>query len=237
MSTRKSTTSDTTSESGSNKKQKACHAYHDGESPAATNPDDDNDKNEEEEEEEEEDSTTTIKRLKLENNELKKQARKKEEEEERKQRNKQSFKCCIHINESGFTKLQPNDRNTDEPSRYNAYSDECEVFGNEGPMPVHFSQGSNHYLEWQCGCRDFCNGEQGGFDFFTLLCSECEEEKLHPTPTCGSFAGDGSGCGRKESDCGAFAENGENEGYCQKCIKEEEKRELQWSVEHPVTKA
>ena len=178
--------------------------------------DDDNDKDDESDEadDEEEDSATTIKRVKLENNELKKevkeQARQKEEEEERKQRNKQSFKCCVHINESGFTKLQPNDRNTDEPSRYNAYSDECKGFGNEGPRPVHFSQGSYHYLEWQCGCRNCWEHELSG-DFFTLLCSECEEEKLHPTPTCGSFAGEG--CGRKESDCGEL-----RGGMCGACI-------------------
>jgi len=153
------------------------------------------------------DDEEEVKRLKVENDQLKDQLKQTKEqlqkyvdEEEAKEKYKTKYNCCKHLDATLVTTLVPNDCNAENPSQYNAYSDDC---GQEPPTPVVYSQGCHHYLEWQCGCGSCW---ETGTDFFTLLCEDCEKEKLNPTPTCES-------CGEKQSECGEL-----RGGMCGACI-------------------
>ena len=160
------------------------------------------------------DNEEEVKRLKVENDQLKDQLKQTKEqlqkyvdEEEAKEKYKTKYNCCKHLDATLVTTLVPNDCNAENPSQYNAYSDSCGQgqFRSKDwkPTPVVYSQGCEHYLEWQCGCG---NCWETGEDFFTLLCEDCEEEKLNPKPTCDS-------CGEKQSECGEL-----REGMCGACI-------------------
>ena len=132
-----------------------------------------------------EDQATTIKRLKMENNSLKEKLKGYSDAEENAVKHKHgrwqqsSYQCCKHIDSSCSTRLQPNDSNMDDPSQYNAYSDKCDAKQVER---VHYSQGNEHHLEWQCNCYQPCCKYLKDDLTFTMLCEECEQEKLHPKP-------------------------------------------------------
>ena len=170
-----------------------------------------------------EDQATTIKRLKMENNSLKEKLKGYSDAEENAVKHKQSYQCCKHIDSSCSTKLQPNDSNMDDPSQYNAYSDKCKQsemkMRNDAKQVerVHYSQGDEHHLEWQCNCYQPCCKYLKDDLKFTMLCEECEEEKLHPKP---AWMSECYGCDRKQSVCGDLDDEYSPQLYCQRCCKD-----------------
>ena len=163
------------------------------------------------------DDIATIKRLKSENDSLKEELKttkeklKKKEEEEEEEEEKESFKCCSHIDESGWTtKRNPNHDEAYHDEEYCSCDNHDSAGCNTELEPV---QPAEYYgrIIFNCECMigDTFKGLQS--HTFTILCDTCEEERYHPK-SCIS-------CDAKQSKKHNYPILLDGEGFCQRCIK------------------
>ena len=142
--------------------------------------------------------------LKQEIKTLKEQLKTKEEEEEAE---KESFQCCHHIDESGWTtKHTPNYYDSN-----NAYHNEeycgCRTDELEPVQPAEYY--GRIVFNCECMIGDTFKGLQS--HTFTILCDACKDERFHPK-SCLS-------CEAKQTKTLNYPIVLDAEGFCQHCIK------------------
>ena len=124
---------------------------------------------------------------------------KEEEEQEEEEAKKTSFKCCSHIDESGWTTEQ-------SPNDSNAYHNEEE--GDEWCLEPVIEIAYQGTIGYQCECMMDWTLKPLSDYYFTILCDACEGEVKNPK-ICQS-------CDMKESECDGELDD---QGICQECIE------------------